>query len=103
MLASVPSLAAATRDACAAGRYTWCSNYRVYSDMHAEQIVIPAHGCHPLPDDVDWAAGVLLSGDGWRSYHTGTRLTDPPLKPSPSLAWGQWAGHTLLQSFYGRQ
>ena len=32
--------------------------------MHAEQIVIPAHGCHPLPDNVSWQAGVLVSGDG---------------------------------------
>jgi propanol-preferring alcohol dehydrogenase len=91
-------------DACAAGRYTWCANYRVYSDMHAEQIVIPAHGCHPLPDDVPWAAGVLLSGDGLGvPYHTGTRLTDPAIQSIAIFGVGPIGlGHTLLQSFYGR-
>ena len=89
---------------CAAGRYTWCSNYRVYSDMHAEQMVIPAHGCHPLPDNVAWGAGVLLSGDGLGvPYHTGTRLTDPHIKTIAVFGVGPIGlGHTLLQSFYGR-
>jgi len=90
---------------CTAGRYTWCSSYKVYSDMHAEQIVIPAHGCHPLPDNVSWQAGVLLSGDGLGvPYHTGTRLTDPALKTIAVFGVGPIGlGHTLLQSFYGRQ
>lgn len=91
-------------DACAAGRYTWCRNHRVYSDMHAEQIVIPAHGCHPLPDNLSWRAGVLLSGDGLGvPYHTGTRLTDPAVKTIAIFGVGPIGlGHTLLQSFYGR-
>lgn len=91
-------------DECAAGRYTWCSNHRVYSDMHAEQIVIPAHGCHPLPDDISWPAGVLLSGDGLGvPYHTGTRLTDPAIKTIAIFGVGPIGlGNTLLQCFYGR-
>lgn len=90
---------------CAVGRYTWCSSYKVYSDMHAEQFVIPAHGCHPLPDDVAWDAGVLLSGDGLGvPYHTGTRLTDPTIRTIAIFGVGPIGlGHTLLQSFYGRQ
>lgn len=90
---------------CRAGRYTWCAAYRVYSDMHADQIVIPAHGCHPLPDNVDWAAGVLLSGDGLGvPYHTGTRLTDPGIKSIAVFGVGPIGlGHTVLQHFYGRQ
>lgn len=92
-------------DECAAGRYTWCNNYKVYSDMHAEQIVIPAHGCHPLPDNVSWQAGVLLSGDGLGvPYHTGARLTDPKVKTIAVFGVGPIGlGHTLLQGFYGRQ
>lgn len=91
-------------DQCAAGRYTWCSNYRVHSDMHAEQIVIPARGCHPLPDNVSWQAGVLLSGDGLGvPYHTGTRLTDPGIKTVAIFGVGPIGlGNTLVQSFYGR-
>lgn len=90
---------------CAQGRYTWCSSYRVYTDMHAEQLVIPAHGCHPLPDEVGWAAGVLLSGDGLGvPYHTGTRLTDPGIETIAIFGVGPIGlGHTLVQSFYGRQ
>lgn len=91
--------------ACAQGRYTWCANYHVYTAMHAEQIVIPAHGCHPLPDDVDWAVGVLLSGDGLGvPYHTGTRLADPAIETIAIYGVGPIGlGHTLLQSFYGRR
>ena len=92
-------------DECTEGRYTWCNNHQVYSDMHAEEIVIPAHGCHPLPDDVSWEAGVLLSGDGLGvPYHTGTRLTDPTIETIALFGVGPIGlGHTLLQSFYGRQ
>ena len=92
-------------DHCAQGRYTWCSNYRVFSDMHAEQLVIPAHGCHPLPADVAWDAGVLLSGDGLGvPYHTGTRLTDPSIETIAIFGVGPIGlGHTLVQSFYGRR
>ena len=68
-------------DQCAAGRYTWCANHRFIGNMHAEQICIPAHGCHPLPDDISWEAGVLLSGDGMGvPYHTSTRLRDPAIQ-----------------------
>ncbi len=90
---------------CAAGRYTWCSQRRFIGNMHAERIVIPAHGCHPLPDDVDWAAGVLLSGDGLGvPFHTSMRLAHLAVETVAIFGAGPIGlGNTLLHSFLGRQ
>ncbi len=92
-------------DQCAAGRYTWCANHRFIGNMHAEQICIPAHGCHPLPDDVPWEAGVLLSGDGMGvPYHTSTRLNDPSIETIAIFGVGPIGlGNLLMQRFLGRQ
>jgi L-iditol 2-dehydrogenase len=49
---------------CEAGRYTWCDHRSYYGNMHAEYFVAAARGCHPLPDDVPWDVGVLITGDG---------------------------------------
>lgn len=92
-------------DQCAAGRYTWCADHRFIGNMHAEQICIPAHGCHPLPDDVPWEAGVLLSGDGLGvPYHTSTRLTDPHIETVAIFGMGPIGlGNLLMQRYLGRQ
>lgn len=90
---------------CVAGRYTWCANHCFIGNMHAEQICIPAHGCHPLPDDVPWAAGVLLSGDGLGvPYHTSTRLADPAIQTVAIFGVGPIGlGNLLMQRFLGRE
>ena len=49
---------------CQEGQYTWCPNSKFYGSMHAERFLAAAHACYPLPDDVSWKAGVLLTGDG---------------------------------------
>jgi threonine dehydrogenase-like Zn-dependent dehydrogenase len=60
---------------CAAGRYTWCSSFKFYGSMHAELFLAAARACHPLPDDVSWETGVLLSGDGLGvPFHTNSRI-----------------------------
>lgn len=89
---------------CQAGRYTWCGEYRVYSNMHAERIVIPARGCHPLPDDVDWDVGVLITGDGLGvPYHTSTKMR-PDVETVAIFGVGPVGlGNTLMQSFLGRE
>ncbi len=92
-------------DQCQAGRYTWCANHRFIGNMHAEQICIPAHSCQPLPDDVPWEAGVLLSGDGLGvPYHTSTRLRDPAIRTIAIFGVGPIGlGNLLVQRFLGRQ
>lgn len=90
---------------CAQGQYTWCPDRRGYGNMHAERILIAARGCHPLPDDVGWEAGVLLAGDGMGvPYHTSTKLTNPAIQTLAIFGVGPIGlGHTLLQSHLGRQ
>jgi threonine dehydrogenase-like Zn-dependent dehydrogenase len=90
---------------CAAGQYTWCPDRRFYGNMHAECILIAAHGCHPLADDVPWEAGVLLSGDGLGvPYHTSTRFAEAAVATVAIFGVGPIGlGHVLLQSYLGRQ
>ncbi len=90
---------------CQQGRYTWCAEKAFFGSMHAEYFVVPALACHPLPDDLSWEVGALISGDGFGvPYHTSTKLGDP------DIAWvavfgagpiGQ--GQVLLQTHLGRQ
>ena len=65
---------------CAQGRYTWCSSWRFYGNMHADKICIAANTCYPLPEDVSWQAGVLLCGDGLGvPYHTSLKGAEPSI------------------------
>ena len=92
-------------DQCASGRYTWCESVGVHSSMHAEQIAIPSRGCHPLPDDVPWDVGVLITGDALGvPYHTSTRLTDPGIECVSIFGVGPIGlGNALLQAHLGRR
>ncbi len=51
---------------CARGQDTYCSHWRGWSNAHAEFIARPIRSIRVFPGDVtcDWAAAVLLSGDG---------------------------------------
>ena len=92
-------------DECTQGRYTWCLQYEVHKNMHAELIVVPARACHVLPDDVPWEEGVLLSGDGLGvPFHTSTKIQSPDIQTIAVFGMGPVGlGNTLLQTYLGRR
>jgi threonine dehydrogenase-like Zn-dependent dehydrogenase len=73
--------------------------------MHAEQFVIAARGCHVLPDDVPWDAGVLISGDGLGvPYHTSTKLGNGEIDTVAVFGLGPIGlGNVLLETHLGRR
>lgn len=91
-------------EACARGQYTWCSAWKFYGNMHAEQFVIAANACHPLPDDVGWDVGVLITGDGFGvPYHTSLKLRDPAMHTVAIFGAGPIGlGNLLMQRYLGR-
>jgi len=90
---------------CQAGRFTWCRKPVVYGSAHAELVVAPAQACIPLPDDLPWEAGVLLTGDGMGvPYHTSRKLQDPAIKTIAIFGAGPIGlGSVMLQSYLGRR
>jgi threonine dehydrogenase-like Zn-dependent dehydrogenase len=90
---------------CARGQYTYCRDVRFYGNMHAERFLASAIACHPLPDDVSWEAGVLLSGDGLGvPYHTYTKLASPEIKTVAISGVGPIGlGNVLVQAHLGRR
>ena len=89
---------------CAQGRYTWCPDRKFYGNMHAEKFVIAANACHPLPDDVGWDVGVLITGDGFGvPYHTSLKVRDPALETVAIFGAGPIGlGNLLMQRYLGR-
>ena len=73
--------------------------------MHAEQFIAAAHACHPLPDDISWEAGVLLTGDGLGvPYHTSTKIASPGNQTVAIIGVGPIGlGNVLMQSYLGRR
>ena len=90
---------------CARGQYTWCPQFRFYGSMHAEYFLAAANACQPLPDDVSWEAGVLLSGDGLGvPYHTSTKLSAAEIGTLAVFGVGPIGlGNVLVQAFLGRR
>ena len=90
---------------CAKGQYTYCRNFKFYGSMHAERFLASAIACHPLPDDVSWEAGVLLSGDGLGvPYHTYVKTASPEIKTVAVSGVGPIGlGSVLLHSHMGRR
>jgi threonine dehydrogenase-like Zn-dependent dehydrogenase len=91
-------------DQCKAGRYTWCSHFSFFGNMHSEYFVIPELACHVLPDDVPWEVGVLITGDGLGvPFHTATKISDSQIKTVAVLGLGPIGlGNVLMQSYLGR-
>ena len=89
---------------CAQGRYTWCATWKFYGSMHAEKFVVAANACHPLPDDVDWDVGVLITGDGFGvPYHTSLKLRNPVIETVAIFGAGPIGlGNLLMQRSLGR-
>lgn len=90
---------------CEAGQYTWCDKRKIFTNMHAEQFVIPARGCHLLPDDVPWGVGALLSGDGLGvPWHTSRKIQGAAVQAV--AVWGLGPiglGNVLVQAHAGRR
>jgi threonine dehydrogenase-like Zn-dependent dehydrogenase len=60
---------------CQRGAYTACDAHRVRMGMHAELVAAPDHVLLPLPDDVDFGLGCLLTGDTLGvPFHASKRL-----------------------------
>lgn len=92
-------------DECAAGRYTWCEGHTITSRMHAEYFVTPVLACHPLPDDVQWDAGVLLTGDGMGvPYHASLKTRSAEIDTIAVFGLGPVGlGHIMMQNHLGRR
>ena len=94
-------------DECARGRFTWCAGKKTYSQMHAEQFVISAVACHPLPDDLPWREAALLTGDGLGvPWHTAKKIDRADIAIETVLVMGCGPiglGNILLQAHLGRR
>ncbi len=89
---------------CAKGQYTWCSNFKFYGSMHAQQFLASANACHILPDDVPWEVGVLITGDGLGvPYHTSKRIPDDVDTVAVFGLGPIGLGAVLVQSYLGRR
>jgi threonine dehydrogenase-like Zn-dependent dehydrogenase len=90
---------------CARGQYTWCDRRVTYGSMHAEKFVAAARACHPLPDDLPWEVGVLISGDGLGvPYHSSTRMPQGGVDSVAVFGVGPVGlGNVLLQTYLGRR
>ena len=89
---------------CSHGRYTWCAGHRYYGNMHATRFLAGANACYPLPDDVPWDAGVLLTGDGLGvPTHTSAKIASPDIETVAVFGVGPIGlGNVLLQAHLGR-
>lgn len=91
---------------CRAGQQTYCQHRPAgFGGFHAELILVDAFTCLPLPDDVPWDAGVLLTGDGLGvPYHTSRRLLDSSIETVAVFGQGPIGlGNTLMQATMGRR
>lgn len=90
---------------CQKGQYTWCDNFRFFTNMHAEFFVIPALACHPLPDNVPWDVGVLITGDGLGvPYHTSLKIKGDDIQTIAVFGLGPIGlGNLLFQNYLGRR
>jgi len=90
---------------CVAGRYTWCPQWRGYGSMHAERFVAAARACHRLDEDIPWAGGVLVSGDGFGvPFHTSRKISDAAIETVAVFGVGPIGlGSVLLQAHLGRR
>lgn len=60
---------------CKRGRQAFCDELKIWNGSHAEFIAVPEDYCLPLPEEVSYDGGVLLSGDAVGvAYHVSKRL-----------------------------
>lgn len=92
-------------DECERGRYTWCKQAGSRSRMHAEQFVVAARCCSPLPDDLPWDEATLLTGDGMGvPWHTAKKIDRANVETIVVMGLGPIGlGNVLLQAHLGRR
>ena len=75
------------------------------SRMHAEQFVIHARCCSPLPDDLPWEPATLLTGDGMGvPWHTAKKIDRADIETIVVMGLGPIGlGNVLLQAHLGRR
>jgi propanol-preferring alcohol dehydrogenase len=90
---------------CDRGQYTWCRSTSSWSRMHAEQFVLPARACSPLPDDLPWDEATLLTGDGMGvPWHTAKKIDRADIKTIVVMGLGPIGlGNVLMQAHLGRR
>lgn len=90
---------------CRRGEFTWCDNWKITDNMHAEYFTIPAMSLTRLPDDIDWPTAVLISGDGIGvPYHSSKRFTVRENGTAVVFGLGPVGlGAVLMQSALGRR
>lgn len=89
---------------CGKGQYTWCPGRAFYGSMHADLFLASSMACYPLPEDIAWAEGVLITGDGMGvPFHTSTKIASPDIQTVAVFGVGPIGlGNVLLQSHLGR-
>ncbi len=90
---------------CAKKQYTWCPEFKFYGNMHAERFLASASSCYPLPDDVSWEVGVLITGDGLGvPYHTSRKIASSEIKTVAVFGAGPVGlSNVLMQAHLGRR
>jgi propanol-preferring alcohol dehydrogenase len=91
-------------EACRQGQSTWCSSFKFFGSMHAEQFLTGETACLPLPDEVPDEVGVLITGDGMGvPYHTSLKLAGADIRTVAILGLGPIGlGSVLVQAYLGR-
>lgn len=90
-------------DFCTRGQFTWCPERSFYGSFHSEKFLSAANAVQPLPDDIDWEAGVLLTGDGFGvPYHTSKKVWFPTESVAIFGAGPIGLGNVIMQHYLGR-
>lgn len=90
---------------CNYGRFTWCKSAQSRAQMHAEQFVVAARCCSPLPDGLPWDEAALLTGDGMGvPWHTAKKIDRADINTIVVMGLGPIGlGNVLMQAYLGRR
>ncbi len=88
---------------CQRGVFTFCDEKRFCPGAHAELMAVPDYACVPIPEDLSFAAGALLAGDGLGvPYHTSRRLPTRGGDTVAVVGCGPIGlGNVMVQAFLG--
>ena len=88
---------------CAKGQHTYCDNRGFIRASHSELVCASEAWCYPLPDDMPFDIGVLVSGDGLGvPYHANKYVKTHGGDVVAVIGLGPIGlGHVLVQAFLG--